>query len=299
MRRVRRNPERIDLQRGDAGIDRSMTIHQRGTLARRGSSRFANHAVHAVAAVGLLLMISGFAPSEAVAGTVVRFDTDLGSFDVHLFDTAMPQTVGNFLSYVGSGGYDGSVVHRASDIFDPTLRDFVIQGGGYFLNDPTPPATAITFDTVVTDPAIADEPGGGVAGPSNVRGTIAMAKSGPNTATSQWFINQGDNSPLDDPSRGDGGFAAFGLVLGSGMDVVDAIGALPLPNDFGFGIASPFNDLPLQDFSGSSLQDIREVNTVVVRSVSVVPEPSSGLVPGIVLLALLGARARSRATDPA
>jgi cyclophilin family peptidyl-prolyl cis-trans isomerase len=188
-------------------------------------------------------------------------------------------------------------VHRASDIFDPVPRDFVIQGGGYFLNDPVPPATILSFDTVVTDPPIADEPGGGVFGPSNVRGTLAMAKSGPDTATSQWFINQGDNSLLDDPLRADGGFSAFGLVLGSGMDVVDAIGALPLPEDFGFAIASPFNDLPLLDFTGDSIDDIREVNTVVVWSVTVVPEPGSSAMwaaGALALYALAGLRARAR-----
>ncbi len=208
------------------------------------------------------------------AGTVVRYDTVLGSFDIELFDSQMPRTVGNFLSYVNSKRYDGSVVHRNSDTFDPVQRDFVIQGGGFFLNDPVPPNQVISFANVVTpaDQPIDDEPGNEVTGPSNVRGTIAMAKGGPNTATSQWFINQGDNSFLDSPSRPDGGFSAFGQVLGNGMTVVDAIGDLPLPTDFGFSISSPFNDLPLRNFNGDEITDIRESNTVVVNSISVFPD---------------------------
>lgn len=206
------------------------------------------------------------------AATIVRFATVLGDFDIQLFDATMPRTVANFLNYVNSGRYSDTVIHRNSDTSDPVLRDFVIQGGGYSFNDPNPPDpnAAMTFDNVVTDAPIADEPGGGVAGPSNVRGTIAMAKAGKNTATSQWFVNQGDNSFLDSPLRGDGGFSAFGWVLGDGMDVVDAIGDLPVPrtNTFGFTIASPFNDLPLRNFSGTKITDIRVANTVTVLSVT-------------------------------
>ena len=206
-------------------------------------------------------------------GTVVRFDTVEGSFLVELYDEVMPRTVANFLGYVNTARYDGSVVHRNSDTEVPfgsgNFEDFVIQGGGFFLQDPTPPNNTITFSNVATDPPINDEPGGGVTGPSNVRGTIAMAKSGPNTVTSQWFFNQRDNSFLDDPNRGDGGFGAFGEVLHDGMEVVDRIGDLPLPPDFGFSIGAPFNDLPLRNFNGNDISDIRVENTVVVSGVYV------------------------------
>jgi cyclophilin family peptidyl-prolyl cis-trans isomerase len=207
--------------------------------------------------------------TQVRGGTVVRFETVMGNFDVQLFDATMPRTVANFLTYVNTDKYDGTVVHRNSDTQDTSggpLRDFVIQGGGYSLHDPTGSQTTMTFSSVVTNAPIADEPGGGVAGPSNVRGTIAMAKSGPNTVTSQWFVNQGNNSFLDNPARSDGGFSAFGMVLGNGMTVVDAIGDLPLPTDFGFSIGSPFGELPLRNFSGNSLQQIRVANTVTVNT---------------------------------
>lgn len=242
------------------------------------------------AALAALTLLIAVLPAVAGAGgahTIVRFETVEGSFDVELYDDLMPRTVANFLSYVESGRYDGSVVHRAADTSDPVLRDFVIQGGGFFLHDPVPPATIISFSNVPTDAQIDDEPGGGVAGPSNLRGTIAMAKSGPDTVTSQWFINQGDNSFLDDPLRPDGGFSAFGVVLGDGMTVVDAIGDLPLPGDFGIAIGAPFGELPLRNFSGDSLEDIREIHTVVVTSISVVPEPSAAALSAASLATLL------------
>jgi cyclophilin family peptidyl-prolyl cis-trans isomerase len=204
---------------------------------------------------------------SAEGATLVRFETSLGGFNVQLFDDAMPRTVNNFLAYVNSGRYDGTAIHRNSD---SRMEDFVIQGGGFTFADPVPPDPSATMSStrIVADPPIADEPGGGVAGPSNVRRTLAMSKSGPNTVTSQWYFNQSDNSVLDDPSRTDGGYSAFGRVLGDGMQVVDAIGDLPVPVDFGFAIAAPFNDLPLRDFSGSSIRDVRVANTVTVDSIS-------------------------------
>jgi peptidyl-prolyl cis-trans isomerase A (cyclophilin A) len=226
---------------------------------------------------GIALLVGGCCAASEVRATIVRFETVMGNFDVRLLDAAMPRTVTNFLHYVTTNKYNGTVVHRNSDTTDTVggpLRDFVIQGGGYSLSDPTPPSTVMSFANVATIAPIADEPGGGVAGPSNVRGTIAMAKSGPNTVTSQWFINQGNNSFLDNPARADGGFSAFGAVLGTGLTVVDAIGDLPLPSDFGFSIGSPFNDLPLRNFSGSSINQVRVQHTVTVTQVSVLNLPA-------------------------
>jgi len=243
---------------------------------------------------GLPAAVQAQGSGAGPARTIVRFDTVEGSFDVELYDDLMPRTVANFLVYVNGGRYDGSVVHRNSDTTIPPIRDFVIQGGGFFLQDPVAPDTTMTPSPVVKDPPILDEPGGGVAGPSNLRGTIAMAKSGPNTVTSQWFINQGDNSVLDDPTRTDGGFSAFGVVLDDGMTVVDAIGDLPLPPDFGFSIEPPFNDLPLRNFNGDWIDDIRVVNTVVVNSISVVPEPSEAASTAAVMAALAALAWRRR-----
>ncbi len=211
---------------------------------------------------------------SASGSTVARFNTVMGSFDVQMFSARMPRTVANFLAYVTAGKYSGTAVHRAANTADTPggpVRDFVIQGGGYTFTDGP---TTIQPTAVVTAAAIPDEPGGGVPGPSNLRGTLAMAKSGPNTVKSQWFINQGNNAFLDNPARSDGGFSAFGAVLGNGMTVVDAIGQLPLPPSFGFSISSPFNELPLRNFSGSSVNDIEVANTVTVNSIQMLTFPT-------------------------
>ena len=213
-------------------------------------------------------------PLPASGAMVARFRTVMGDFDVQLFAARMPRTVANFVAYANAGKYDGTAIHRASNTTDTVggpLRDFVIQGGGYSFTDASP---TIQSAAVATNAAIPDEPGGGVPGPSNLRGTIGMAKSGPNTVKSQWFINQGNNSFLDNPARADGGFSAFGAVLGNGMTVVDAIGQLPLPPSFGFSISAPFSDLPLRNFSGSSVNDIKVANTVTVNSVQVLTFPT-------------------------
>ena len=223
--------------------------------------------------VVLVAAFMGSFAAPAALATIVRFETVMGNYDVRLFDAAMPRSTANFLQYVTTNKYNGTAVHRNSDTSDTVggpLRDFVIQGGGFSFIDPTPPNTIISYNQVATNAPIADEPGGGVKGLSNLRGTIAMAKSGKDTATSQWFINQGNNSFLDDPTRSDGGFAAFGAVLGDGMGVVDAIGDLPLPTDFGFSIGAPFGELPLRNFTGNSIAQIRVANTVTVTSVHVV-----------------------------
>jgi peptidyl-prolyl cis-trans isomerase A (cyclophilin A) len=89
---------------------------------------------------------------------------------------------------------------------------------------------------------------------SNVRGTIAMAKLGgdPNSATSQWFINVGNNSANLDVQNG--GFTVFGQVIGNGMDVIDAIERLPV---FNFGGA--FDSMPLRDYTAQNATDGVEV----------------------------------------
>lgn len=190
----------------------------------------------------LALVTAGALGAKVASATVVRFTTVLGNYDVRLFPALMPVTVNNMLSYVNADRYNGTFVHRS-------VPGFVIQGGGFAYN----PATN-TAPSIPLYPDIDDEPGGGVAGPSNIVGTIAMAKSGPNTVTSQWFINLGDNSELDSPSRPDGGFSAFGRVLGNGMSVVNAIAALT-PYDIDGQSATLFNAVPLRGTSGA-LKDL-------------------------------------------
>ncbi|MDP1931345.1 MAG: peptidylprolyl isomerase [Gammaproteobacteria bacterium] len=162
-----------------------------------------------ISATRLLFCALLLLPLSVSAGTVVRVATSMGEFQIELFDTAAPGTVANFLSYVNSGAYNGTVVHRL-------VPDFVIQGGWLTFNE-----AQQTFYDIAIGPTIQNE-----FSISNLRGTIAMAKvSGdPHSATSQWFINLGNNTELDSSN---GGFTVFGRVMGAGMHTVDAIGALP------------------------------------------------------------------------
>src|SRR5437773_7960806 len=127
--------------------------------------------------------------------TTVLLQTTMGDVKIELFDKTMPITAGNFRKLVEKKFYDGTIFHRV-------IVDFMIQGGdpegtgmggpGYTIKDELP------------------------ADNRNVRGTISMANSGPNTGGSQFFINVVDNRRLD-PKH-----PVFGRVVG-GLDVADAI----------------------------------------------------------------------------
>ncbi|HEY3355414.1 MAG TPA: peptidylprolyl isomerase [Polyangia bacterium] len=148
------------------------------------------------------------ADDAAPANPVVTLVTTLGTIDVELLPTAAPVGVANFLSYVDQQYYDGTIFHRV-------IPDFMIQGGGLNANMSRKP----------TDAPIVNEAGNGL---SNVRGTIAYARTAdPDSATSQFFINVADNTFLDRAEASDGfGYAVFGQVV-TGMDVVDTIVAVP------------------------------------------------------------------------
>ena len=184
------------------------------------------------------------ATSLCEADTIVRLDTVLGNIDVQLFDTIAPGTVENFLNYVERGDYDGTFFHRLE-------YGFVLQGGGFsWATGPVP-----------TDPNIPNE-----FQVSNTRGTIAMAKlqDDPDSATSEFFFNLGDNS--DNLDNQNGGFTVFGEVIGSGMDVVDLLASQQVWD--GSGIHPAFGSLPLINYSGSGpFVHLLEV----VNSISVIP----------------------------
>ncbi len=134
--------------------------------------------------------------------TKVKFETNYGDIVIEMFDNS-PVTVGNFVGLVEKGTYDGVIFHRVID-------DFMIQGG-----DPT--GTGMGDANI---PEIKDEY---IEGNSNVRGTIAMANRGPDTGSSQFFINLVDNSFLDwNKAPLASKHPVFGKVV-EGMDIVDKI----------------------------------------------------------------------------
>lgn len=187
----------------------------------------------------LALVFTVLIISAPALASSVTLKTALGDVVIELYEEETPETVANFLNYVRDGDFDSSFIHRS----DP---DFIIQGGAYtFAEEVVTP--------IPTDPPVINEPG-----ISNLRGTIAMAKrSGdPNSATSQWFINLADNADILDDQNG--GFTVFGEVMGNGMDVVDAIAALPVWN-----AGSPFTELPLRDYPGGGAP-VAEENLVMM-----------------------------------
>ena len=183
----------------------------------------------------------------------MRFDTVLGNIDVRLFHTATPQSTDNFTdNYANIGRYDDTFVHRS-------VSNFVIQGGGFFLDPDIFSATHVTTTTpVVNEPGI-----------SNIRTTLSMAKVGgdPNSATSEWFFSFNHNTQNLDNQNG--GFTVFGAVVGSGMSVVDAIAALPTINAGG-----AFTNIPVLDLDKVIMQqNIFSDDAVLINSVSVIGLP--------------------------
>lgn len=153
--------------------------------------------------------------------TKVLFSTNLGDFEVELFDKEAPETVKNFLSYVESGFYEGTVFHRV-------IPGFMAQGGGY---------TEDLEDKDGGEP-IRNEASNGL---KNERGTIAMARTNnPHSATSQFFINYVDNYFLDYVSETPQGwgYAVFGKVT-KGMEVVDEMAKIPTGSSGYFGSDVP------------------------------------------------------------
>jgi len=145
------------------------------------------------------------AEAEEAAGPFprVRIETTAGAFTLELFALDAPLTVAQFLRLSGSRFYEGAIFHRV-------VKDFVIQGGGF----------SVDFQERAVAETLPNESGNGR---SNVRGTIAMARtSDPHSAGNQFYINLRDNVALD-PRPGRWGYAVFGRVI-SGMEVVDDIG---------------------------------------------------------------------------
>jgi peptidyl-prolyl cis-trans isomerase A (cyclophilin A) len=146
----------------------------------------------------------------ALSGTVLAADmpqvslkTSMGEIVLELDPEHAPKTVANFLQYVKSGFYKGTIFHRVID-------GFMIQGGGY----------DVKMKDKKTNKPIVNESDNGL---KNVAYSIAMARTQDhNSATSQFFINVGDNAALDFPGRDGSGYAVFGKVI-SGQEVVDKI----------------------------------------------------------------------------
>ncbi len=139
---------------------------------------------------------------------MIIFETNYGNISIELDTENTPNTAENFLNYVKSGHYDGTIFHRVID-------GFMIQGGGF---EPG----MVEKDSNDSIENEADK------GASNLRGTLAMARtSDPHSASAQFFINLKDNDFLNfkDKSMDGWGYCVFGKVV-DGMDVIDKIKAV-------------------------------------------------------------------------
>ena len=192
-----------------------------------------------------------FLSSSTQANSVACFNTNMGQFCIELFDTHTPITTANFISYIDSGAYTNGIFHRS-------VPDFVIQGGDFKIADGSNGKTLApvnTFAPITNEFKI-----------SNIRGTVAMAKlsGNPNSATSQWFINLADKNSQNLDFQ-NGGFTVFGRVIFDGMNVIDAIGDLPVTN-LSNRLGSSFTETPTIGFDGSQIlvSNFVQINQVEV-----------------------------------
>ena len=150
----------------------------------------------------------------------VLLSTSLGDITLELDGVKAPLSTENFLEYVTSGHFDGTIFHRV-------IPGFMIQGGGFTAD----------MHQKETNPSIVNEADNGL---KNSRGTIAMARtSEPHSASSQFFVNLADNGFLDHTSKDSRGwgYAVFGKVV-EGLDVVDEIAQVAT------GTHGPHSDVP-------------------------------------------------------
>ena len=176
-----------------------------------------------LSAVILVLASIGVATANSGDKVMVEMHTSKGLITLELDAEKAPVTVANFIEYVKSGHFDGTIFHRV-------IPGFVIQGGGMESGMKEKP----------TQPPIENEADNGL---KNVTGSICMARTNdPHSATSQFFINLKDNQFLDhtEKSPQGWGYAVFGQVTG-GMDVVEAIAAVQTGN------AGFHQDVPVED----------------------------------------------------
>ena len=155
--------------------------------------------------IGIFFLLHAWRPETASANSLAIFRTSYGEMAFELFDDDKPKTVRNFIALTESGRYRNSIMHR----LEPGS---VVQGGGYVVQNTSSTNLATNLFLVANFGFITNEFSTGTIY-SNVFGTIAMAKlpNSPDSASSQWFINLGDNSASFDTQNG--GFTVFGRIV--------------------------------------------------------------------------------------
>jgi len=188
----------------------------------------------------LILGIATFALAIQIqvahaANPKVKMETSKGTIIMELYPDKAPKSVANFLAYVNSGAYDGTIFHRV-------IKDFMNQGGGF-----TPDYKKVD----VKDPI----PNEAFNGLKNLKYTVAMARTNaPHSATNQFFINTADNAFLDhtEKSMRGWGYTVFGKVV-EGENIVGAISRVPT------GPGGPFaKDAPRTPILIEKMTEIKE-----------------------------------------
>lgn len=178
--------------------------------------------VVAVVAVVVSQNLFNAPTNGASKNPVALFDTDFGTFKVELFKDKMPETVDNFITLANDGFYNGLIFHRIGD-------DFMIQGGGYYPNGTrkTSPYGNIDFES---------------SDVKHVDGAISMASTGAKVGgAAEFFICDGAQSFLD------GNYAAFGVVIEDGIEIIRSIAAQPHDESGGDGTGKPLTDIVINN----------------------------------------------------
>jgi cyclophilin family peptidyl-prolyl cis-trans isomerase len=165
------------------------------------------HLIRLLAALSLSCTVYGVHAADTPR---VLLKTNMGEIVLELYPEKAPKSVENFLQYVKSGHYDGTVFHRV-------INSFMIQGGGFDKDMKQKP----------TNPPIENEAKNGL---KNETYSVAMARlPSPHSASAQFFINTKNNNFLDYPGQDGWGYAVFGKVV-KGIEVVDKIKAVETTN---------------------------------------------------------------------
>ena len=161
-----------------------------------------------LAVIAIVIIVSAvfLITRGAEENPIAVIDTSMGTIRVELYQDKVPNTCENFINYANDGFYDGLVFHRVID-------DFMIQGGGFYPNG-TKKDTKDPIDLEINEEV------------RHVDGAIAMARtSDPNSATGQFFINDGHQPDLEPGGVDPNGYAAFGVVI-EGIEIVRAIASV-------------------------------------------------------------------------
>jgi cyclophilin family peptidyl-prolyl cis-trans isomerase len=167
--------------------------------------------IHRVAALSAALSLATVVHAvEAAKNPQVTLKTNMGDIVLELYPEKAPKTVANYLKYVKSGHYNGTIFHRV-------INNFMIQGGGFDKAMNQKPTTG----------TVQNEASNGL---KNEAYSVAMARtSDPHSASAQFFINVKDNRFLDYPGQDGWGYTVFGKVV-KGMEVVNKIKSVETTN---------------------------------------------------------------------